>query len=141
MVKWNKISEFQEPENSPGFLLWLVSTKWRRNIESVLASLDLTHGQFVILANVNWLGKATQVELARHCKTDISMTSQILRTLEKRGLIERVMRDGDERAKVPRITKKGAKLIEKAIPLVESADRKFFGKLGKDAANLFQKLI
>jgi MarR family transcriptional regulator, organic hydroperoxide resistance regulator len=58
------------------------------------------------------------------------MTSQVLRTLEKKGLIERQKREGDERSKFPHLTKQGAKLVEQAIPLVESIDQAFFAKLG-----------
>jgi len=132
-VKWKKISRFKGPEQSPGFLLWQVSTEWRRQIEAGLATVGLTHPQFVLLANVGWLTskgqQVTQVELARHCKTDINMTSQILRTLERKGYIQRLPCKEDERSKLPHITKSGVQLIEKSIPLVESIDEKFFGTL------------
>jgi len=85
----------------------------------------------------------TQVELARHCKTDINMTSQVLRTLEKKGYIERAFRSGNQRSKFPRVTESGAKIIEKAIPLVEQVDHHFFKKLGsdtKDCVKMLQKL-
>ena len=145
---WKKISHFEGPEHSPGFLLWQVSTQWRRNIELVLATLGLTHVQFVILASVGWLTKdgsqITQIELARHCSTDITMTSQVLRTLERKGYIERKQRENDERAKLPYVTSKGTQLIEKAIPLVETVDREFFGKLKQDSkkcVEILQKLV
>lgn len=147
-VAWKKISEFEGPENSPGFLLWQVSTQWRRQIEAALATVDLTHPQFVLLASLGWLTQndqeITQVELARHCKTDITMTSQILRSLESKGIIERFQRKGNERSKFPRLTKSGAKLVEKALPLVERVDRDFFDRLGPDAKKciaILQRLI
>jgi DNA-binding MarR family transcriptional regulator len=146
-VEWKKISHFEGPENSPGFLLWQVSTLWRRQIEAALATLDLTHAQFVILTNVAWLTRdekqVTQIELARHCNTDVTMTSQILRTLERNGYIERKKREGDERSKLPSITEKGSKTIEQAIPLVESVDSEFFEKLKQDTkkfVGILQKL-
>lgn len=135
-VAWEEVSHFEGPKHSPGFLLWQVSTQWRRQIEAVLATLDLTHPQFVLLANIGWLtrdGKqVTQIALARHCGTDINMTSQILRTLERKEYIERKQREGDERSKLPHLTGKGAQLIEQAIPLVEAVDKEFFGKLQHD---------
>ena len=145
---WKKISQFEGPEESPGFLLWQVSSAWRREIETALLTLGITHPQFVLLASLGWLtkkgGKVTQVELARHCKTDIGMTSQVLRTLERKGFIARVKREGDERSKFPNVTKSGGTLIEQAIPLVEAVDRDFFKKLGKDSGKwieILQKLI
>jgi DNA-binding MarR family transcriptional regulator len=135
-VAWKKVSQFDGPEQSPGFLLWQVSTQWRRQIEAALTTLGLTHPQFVLLASVGWLTRnhanITQVELARHCSMDITMTSQVLRALEKKGFIERQKRNGDERSKFPRLTKSGAEIVEQALPLVETVDLKFFDKLGQD---------
>lgn len=146
-IPWKKISEFEGPEESPGFLLWQVSTNWRRLIEAALAEIGLTHPQFVLLASLGWLNRnqseVTQVELARHCRTDINMTSQVLRTLEKKGYIERVLRAGNNRSKFPKITENGKKLIEVAIPLVEQVDYHFFEKLGSDrkyCIEIFHKL-
>jgi MarR family transcriptional regulator, organic hydroperoxide resistance regulator len=147
-ITWKKISHFDGPEQSPGFLLWQVSTKWRREIEAALATLNLTHPQFVLLASLGWLTRhhtdVTQVELARHCSTDVNMTSQVLRSLEQKGYIERHRRLGDERSKLPRLTEKGVKLVEQAIPLVEKVDDDFFGKLDKETTikyiDILQKL-
>jgi DNA-binding MarR family transcriptional regulator len=147
-VAWKKISEFKGPEHSPGFLLWQVSTDWRRQIESALLSLKLTHPQFVLLASIGWLTRnrtdITQIQLARHCKTDITMTSQVLRALEKKRYIKRQRIKGDDRSKFPRLTLSGSQLIEQAIPLVEAVDRKFFKKWGKKTPQyieVLQKLI
>ena len=147
-IAWTKISHFEGPEQSPGFLLWQVSTKWRREVEAALATLNLTHPQFVLLASLGWLTRhyadVTQVELARHCGTDVNMTSQVLRSLEQKEYIERHRRQGDERSKLPRLTEKGAKLVEQAIPLVEKVDDDFFGNLGqkskKQYIDILQKL-
>lgn len=88
--EWKKITQFTGPEDSPGFLLWQVSTEWRRQVENALVPLNITHPQFVILASTGWLTRekyeVSQVELARHCKIDVTMTSQILRALEKKGI-------------------------------------------------------
>lgn len=147
-IPWKKISHFKGPEQSPGFLLWQVSTKWRREIEAALATINLTHPQFVLLASLGWLTRhkadVSQVELARHCHTDINMTSQVLRSLEQRGYIERHRREGNERSKFPRLTEMGSKLVEQALPLVEKVDENFFSKLGlettRECIEIFQKL-
>lgn len=146
-IPWKKISQFEGPEQSPGFLLWQVSSNWRRLIEAALAEIGLTHPQFVLLASLGWLNAkqagVSQVELARHCRTDINMTSQVLRTLEKKGYIARHLRPGNERSKFPTVTESGSKLIERAIPLVEEVDRRFFEKLGsetKQCTEMLQKL-
>ena len=143
--EWKRLSNFKGPMQSPGFLLWQVSTEWRRRVESALSEMDVTHAQFVLLAGIGWLTRngvyATQVELARHCKTDIAMTSQILRTLERKGYIERVSREGDERAKLPRLTKSGKNLVKKTIPIVEKVDEEFFGPLTDQFVKHLQLMI
>ncbi len=145
---WKKISHFKGPKQSPGFLLWQVSTQWRRRVEAALVTLDLTHPQFVLLASLGWLTKnsrdITQAELARHCKTDVTMTSQVLRSLERKGLIERQRRKGNDRSKFPSLTKSGASLIEQSIPLVEAVDHDFFKPLKQDmqkCIEILQKLV
>ncbi len=144
---WKKISHFKGPEQSPGFLLWQVSTNWRRLIEAALAEIGLTHPQFVLLASLGWLHRngssVTQVELARHCRMDITMTSQILRLLEKKRYIERKQQGGNDRSKFPKVTDNGSRLIKQAIPLVEQIDHSFFKKLGSDqkyCVEILQKL-
>lgn len=78
-VDWKKTTRFKGPEQSPGFLLWQVSTRWRRKIEATLAEIGLTHPPFVLLASLGWLMRnqalVTQAQLARHCGTDVTDTA------------------------------------------------------------------
>jgi MarR family transcriptional regulator, organic hydroperoxide resistance regulator len=137
-VNWLN-SRFSGPESSPGFLLWKVSTLWRREVEGALSQLDLTHPQFVLLANIGWLtrdgAEIRQVELAQHCSMDVNSTSQILRMLERKGQIERYHLQEDERSKFLRLTKEGAKLVKKALPIVEEVDRNFFKSVDIEVVN------
>ena len=143
-VAWKKVSQYEGPKESPGFLLWQVSTEWRRGIEVALAKFGLTHPQFVLLASLGWLTKnqdnVSQVELAKHCRTDITMTSQVLRTLERKGYIERLQKKDDQRAKFSSLTECGAILVEQAVQAVEEVDENFFKKLGKSQTKLIQLL-
>ena len=141
-----KSSHFSTPEESPGFLLWRASTLWRRTIESVLKPLGLTHPQFVILATVGWLTKngekASQIEISKQAGLDPNTTSQILRSLETKKLIERVHAK-DERSKHPSLTSLGNKTLAKALPAVEMADSQFFSSVNlykMKAINVLQKL-
>lgn len=147
-IEWSKTTKFKGPEESPGFLLWKVSSQWRREVESALKTIDLTHPQFVLLASIGWLTRGdeliTQVELAFHCDSDLSMTSQIVRSLEKRGYIKRSAIQSDLRAKSLTLTAQGVKKVELAIPLVEEIDRLFFQKLSTKLGpftKLLQQLI
>jgi DNA-binding MarR family transcriptional regulator len=119
-----------DPDQSPGFLLWHVTLRWQREITAVLAPLDLTHVQFVLLATSFWLNAQgedpNQLSVARKAGTDVKMTSEVLRKLEAKGLIVRTVDAGDTRAKKVRVTGHGAELAERALAAVEAADAAFF---------------
>jgi DNA-binding MarR family transcriptional regulator len=118
------------PNDSPGFLLWHATLRWQRGVARALAPLDLTHVQFVLLACTWWLNeqgeRPSQIALAGQAGTDIKMTSQVLRSLERKGLIEREVDRADTRARRLRVTKRGAQLAPRAIAVVEQVDSEFF---------------
>jgi DNA-binding MarR family transcriptional regulator len=126
------------PGESPGFLLWRATLRWQRMVAAALSTMDLTHVPFVLLACAWWLNRRgevpNQLAVARQAGTDVKMTSQVLRTLEDKGLIERYTDAGDTRAKRVRVTDKGAELAPKAIAAVEQADAEFFAPVAAEAA-------
>ena len=130
-------SDYDSAAESPGFLLWQVTNLWQRQMRAVLKDVDLTHVQFVLLASLAWLCRddravVSQSALALHARIDVMMTSQVLRTLEQKGFIARVAHPHDTRANALSVTPQGTQLAQRAIQLVEAADRRFFGPLGAD---------
>jgi len=127
-------TEFETPGESPGFLLWQVANLWQREQRAALKPLDLTHVQFVLLAVLSWLGPdepaLTQIDLANRAKTDPMMTSQVVRALAARRLLERTQHPGDSRAYLVSATSAGRELANRALPFVEYVDRRFFGSEG-----------
>ena len=127
-----------DPDDSPGFLLWHVTLRWQRNIAAALTPWGLTHVQFVLLATAWWLNSGgedpNQLALARQAGTDVKMTSQVLRKLEAKGLIQRETDTADTRAKKLRVTGRGAELAQQAIAAVEAADVAFFNAVPDSAA-------
>ncbi|MFD1940219.1 MarR family winged helix-turn-helix transcriptional regulator [Nonomuraea mangrovi] len=126
------------PGESPGFLLWHATLRWQRDITAALTPLDLTHVQFVLLACTWWLNThgehPNQLALARQAGTDVKMTSQVLRALETKGLVEREVDPADTRAKRLRVTAAGAELAPRAIAAVEQVDARFFEPVALDDA-------
>jgi DNA-binding MarR family transcriptional regulator len=118
------------PGDSPGFLLWHATLRWQRAVAAALTPLGLTHVQFVLLACAWWLNsqgeRPNQLTLARQAGTDVKMTSQVLRALESKGLVEREVDPADTRAKRLRVTGAGADLAPRAIAAVEQVDAEFF---------------
>lgn len=135
----------QGPAASPGFLLWHLTLAWQRAVTAVLEPLGLTHVQFVLLACAWWLGSQGQVpnqlQLARQAGTDVKMTSQVVRRLEAKGLLERAVDPGDTRARRLRLTAEGNRLAQRAITAVEQADAQFFGPEAAAITTLLQRMI
>jgi DNA-binding MarR family transcriptional regulator len=134
-----------EPSESPGFLLWHSTLRWQREITAALAPLDLTHVQFVLLACAWWLNvrgeHPNQMTVAEQAGTDVKMTSQVLRSLERKGLLERAVDPRDTRAKRIRVTRLGENLAPRALDEVERVDGEFFAAIPhRDAIRLLGTL-
>jgi DNA-binding MarR family transcriptional regulator len=123
------------PSQSPGFQMWFAMLAWQRAIKAALRPHDLTHVQFVLLAGAWWLsnteGLPKQSQLAEHTRTDPMMTSQVLRRLEEKGLVERLDDQRDTRAKRVRLTSSGQALLMDAMPAVDAADAAFFAPVSR----------
>ncbi|WP_440114445.1 MarR family winged helix-turn-helix transcriptional regulator [Paenibacillus sp. QZ-Y1] len=128
-----KISRYKNAQESPGYLLWQVTTMWQKEMRRVLEPLGLTQPQFVLLHACVWLNEhdqegkgVTQVQLAHFANVDVNVTSQVLRALEKRGLITRNRHLTDTRANIITTTPEGTRLALEGIELAEAADNVFF---------------
>ena len=142
------LSRFEQADDSPGFLLWQLTNLWQQRMRSALAPLGITHVQFVLLASVAWLENSerlvSQASLSRHAHTDVMMTSQVVRTLEEKGLLTRTIHPTDTRAKVVSLTAEGREAARRAVAVVEEADDQFFKELGEQAStflSLMRRLI
>jgi len=136
---------YPDASDSPGLLLWRVSTRWAAAQRDALAPYDLTHTQFVLLASLLWLLRGrdepvTQRELADFAGTDVMMTSQVLRTLETKGYVERRPHPDDGRARELVVTAAGAEQANRAVQVVERVDEKFFGAAGATRPGLLAGL-
>lgn len=140
-------TEFEAVHDSPGYLLWLMSNKWQARQRLTLKPFDLTHVQFVLLACLVYAPSnqsLTQIQLAERALTDPTMTSQVLRRLEAKDLVQRTSSTEDKRAVSLGTTSKGIELVNRAMVAVEAVDREFFGVLETDAPNfviMMRKLV
>lgn len=125
------MGEPRGPFNSPGFWLHHAALTWRRELDSRLADLGLTHTQFNLLASASWLslgdGPPTQQQAANLAGADRMMASKVLGTLEGRGLLQRDPHPSDPRAKQVRVTPTGRALVTRAVAIVADIDDAMFG--------------
>ena len=125
-------SAFPDPVSSTGLMLWHVTNSWQRSIRAALAPYDLTHVQFVLLATLTAADRSTPItqrNLAELASIDEMMTSQVLRALERKQLVQRLPHPADGRARTLAVTEAGVALANRAILAVERADRDYFAPL------------
>lgn len=145
MAKRDDPSDDDADAGSAGFALWQVSNLWQRTMRRVLQDFGLTHVQFGLLAGLAAMqrqsaGTVTQADLAAFCHVDPMMTSQVLRTLEAAGWVERLSHPTDTRAKCPTLTAAGRALLARAAPEVAESDLAFFAMAGKKSDRLVRSL-
>jgi len=128
-----EVFSVEQPEDSPGFLLWQTTMTWQRRIKKELELYGIAHAQFVLLAILLWHDKIkqepTQVILANWSKLDKMTVSKSLRGLVDQGLVARHEHPEDTRAKVVNLTAEGKFMASKLVPVVERIDAEFFGRL------------
>ncbi len=124
-------SQVERPEDTIGFLLWRVAHRHQREVDRVLAPLDLTHLQFVVLVQTAWLGHdgddVTQAGVAHYGKIHPMQLSSVLKTLEAKGLIVRDRCPINRRRKRLTLTPAAIAALSIALPKVTALQATFFG--------------
>lgn len=137
-------SGVQKPEDTIGFLLWRVAHRHQREVDRVLASLALTHLQFVLLVQTAWLGRegdiVTQPKLTRYSSIHPMQLSSVLKTLDAKGLVIRDRCLADSRAKRVALTPAAIDLLGVALPRVTALQAHFFGDDPVFGADLHARL-
>jgi len=135
-------------EKIPGYLLWQVSKLWQRQLNAALVDLNLSSTQAVILINVPRLNNeqktVTQMLLSEVTKVDRMTVSQAIRTLERKGLINRVAAPTNRRAYHVKLTETGSNVAAQAIQRIIGAHEAFFKPLAGNTETyvaLTQQLI
>jgi DNA-binding MarR family transcriptional regulator len=98
-----------------GFLLSSLGYAVSRGFHRRLAPLDLDPRGFAVLRTVGFTEGQTQQALASALAIPASRMVAILDALEKRGLLERRMRDDDRRSRAVHLTEAGRTLLKKAF--------------------------
>jgi MarR family transcriptional regulator, organic hydroperoxide resistance regulator len=104
----------------PGFALWRAAMQWRRIVDARLAPLGLTHAQLLTLlaltAEIEHSGDAVpQRAVAQRAGLDPMTTSQLLRKLEVRSLVDRGPHGTDARRWRVLVTPRGQRLLRSAL--------------------------
>ena len=134
----------RKADDSPGFLLYRVTTLWQQKLGKVFDRLGVNQTQYAILASLKYFEEhgeqSTQAHLADHARIEKMTLSKSVRLLARAGLVERTASGSDRRAMIVRLTAAGRRLVVRAIRSVEGADEVFFGRMSRAQRSQFQKI-
>src|SRR5438128_9420353 len=106
--------------------------------DDALRSLDLKVSQMNILVAAAKMGTAHPIEVCEYLHLDVSTLSRNVERMKARGWLE-VVPDEDGRSQPFRLTLQGRKLLEKAVPAWEDAQRRASELLGNEGISLLDK--
>lgn len=119
-------------EDSLVFTLHRAPQVFEAELAEQLAGLDLTPRQAVMLMAVGEAGNANQTALVAKTGIDRSTLADVLRRLEKLGLIRRPRSRVDTRARLVSLTEKGDSVERKAREIMEAMEREGRARIGKN---------
>ena len=107
-------------ENQLCFPLYACSKEITKKYKPILDNLNLTYTQYIAMM-ILWEHDSINIKaLGEKLYLDSGTLSPLLKTLEKKGYIERVRNTQDERNLVIKLSNSGKKLKEKAVCVPES---------------------
>jgi len=143
-IKNRNLGHFTPGVDSPGWLMWEMTLLWKRKLDQKLEKYDLTNYQVMILRALLQVTQngdvVNQAELADYLRTNVMMTSNVLRTLEKKNLVSRQPHPSDTRAKVIVLTEQGIEMAEKGLQEIITLNQEIFGKSEQISSQLVQNL-
>ncbi|MCR5216623.1 MAG: MarR family transcriptional regulator [Lachnospiraceae bacterium] len=126
-------------DNQLCFALYACSKDVVRRYKPFLDELDLTYTQYIAMMVMWEHKKLTVKQMGEYLYLDSGTLTPLLKTLEKKGFVERNRSREDERSLVVSVTEEGLQLRERAISVPE----KMAGCVNLDAqdAQVLYKLL
>jgi DNA-binding MarR family transcriptional regulator len=125
------MTQYPDPSNYAGFLVWQKANKWEKFINSKIRSLGLNQSELLHLISISHLMQTqkeiSQTQLADYTGVTTMSVSKILTKLESLGFIERKV-GSDPRSKSIVVTQQGFATLMQCAQLMHNADGEFFAK-------------
>jgi DNA-binding MarR family transcriptional regulator len=106
--------------------------------DDALRPLDLKVSQMNILVAAAKLGTARPIEVCEHLQLDVSTLSRNVERMKARGWLE-VVPNEDGRSQPFRLTPRGRKLLEKAVPAWSQAQQQVKKVVGDEFVELLNR--
>ena len=125
---------------SPLHLLHRVAQCVGELFEREFGDSDVTPRQLAVIMTVAENKGLSQTKIVDRTGIDRSTLSDIVRRLQKKGLVQRRRTKEDARAYAVDLTDKGRNLLRKATPLVEKVDERIVKALGKGREEFIDRM-
>ena len=112
----DQLKNFENLSDRPGHLIRRLHQIHVAMFLNKCSDFNLTPVQFGILTVLADQSNYDQVKIATRIGVDRNTAADVIRRLEKRGLIERPDHPADKRTKLAKITDDGKDLVEKVYP-------------------------
>ncbi|MFO1313928.1 MAG: MarR family winged helix-turn-helix transcriptional regulator [Burkholderiales bacterium] len=101
-----------------------------RRYDEAFRPLDLNNGQFAMLASIAGLQPAAMQDIGERLGMDRTTVTAALKPLQRRGLVVVEVAEDDQRGRAVRLTRAGAKLLDRALPVWRAAQQDAARQLG-----------
>ena len=135
------IRDFSDLWNRPGFLIRRLHQIHVAIFLDESKDYNVTPVQFGVLT-VLYDGKTLdQVTIASQIGVDRNTAADVVRRLERRGLLTRPSSTADKRAKLAKITDEGRRFVESVQPAMSRAQKRFVKALSDEEHNTLMKIL
>lgn len=133
-ASWNKI-------RTPGFQIRRLHQVSAAVFHDCLQHFNLTPIQYTILVIIDMSAKLEQTSIAARAGLDNSTVADVIKRLEKNGMVRREVGVRDKRARVTSITELGKTAITDAGPFIDDAVHRMLSPLDPAEQDLFLRMI
>ncbi|HIH2613906.1 TPA: MarR family winged helix-turn-helix transcriptional regulator [Shigella dysenteriae] len=102
---------------------------------------DLTKPQYAVMRAIADKPGIEQVALIEAAVSTKATLAEMLAKMENRGLVRREHDAADKRRRFVWLTAEGEKILAAAIPIGDSVDEEFLGRLSAEEQGLFVQLV
>jgi DNA-binding MarR family transcriptional regulator len=132
--------QFENLADRPGHLIRRLHQIHVAMFLEECSDFNLTPIQFGVLTVLSGGTARDQVTIARRIGVDRNTAADVIKRLEKRGLLERPGDPADKRTKLARITAAGEELVRNVQPGMMRAQSRLISPLGEDEYQQYMHL-
>ena len=136
-----KRRDFTNLWDRPGFLIRRLHQIHVALFLEECSEFNITPLQFAVLTVLYDRETLDQVTIANQIGADRNTVADVIRRLERRGLLERPVSVADKRAKLARITDEGHLFVEAVQPRMIAAQRRLTKPLEREEYDVLMKLM